>query len=173
MTSKWPWTLNSQKYLAYTKYFSPCQKSEMHRMTSDCFWTLNGKKYLVYSKYFLPAQILVSFALQPAAFKMSYISQFPHWLHWPPFQQSKKEQKKIAKIQNLKFHNSFNNFGRDPPQEYTCILESKSGVFFQRRCALKLLLSYVNSPRWTKTNEKKMAKVQNLKFYNSLNNQLW
>ena len=29
-----------------------------------------------------------------------------------------KTKKKLAKIQNLKFHNSLNNIGRDPPQKY-------------------------------------------------------
>ena len=54
----------------------------------------------------------------------------------------KKEQKKMPKIQSFKFHYSFNNFGRDLPQEYPWILESKFGVFFQRRCRLKRLLPY-------------------------------
>ncbi len=46
---------------------------------------------------------------------------------------AKKEQQqkqKLPKIQNFKFHYSFNNFGRDHPQKYTWILGSKSGMFF-------------------------------------------
>ena len=45
------------------------------------------------------------------------------------------------------------------------ILGSKSGVLFQRRCRLKLLPPY--GPMLTKT-KTKLAKIQNLKFYNSL-----
>ncbi len=42
--------------------------------------------------------------------------------------------------------------GRDPPQEYTWNLGSKSGVYFQRRCRLKLLIPYV--PMLTGTEKK-------------------
>ncbi len=81
----------------------------------------------------------------------------------------KKEQKILPKIQNFKFHYSLNNFGRDPPQEYPWILGSKSGVFFQRGCRLKLLLPY--APMLAKTKKKKkMAKIQNFKFHTALNN---
>ena len=79
----------------------------------------------------------------------------------------KKEQNYLPKIQNFKFHYSFNNFVRDPPQEYTIILWSKSGVSFQRRCRLKLLPLY--GPILTKM-KKKMVKIQCLKFHNSLSN---
>ncbi len=48
----------------------------------------------------------------------------------------------VFNIQNFKFHNYFNNFGRDTPQEYTWILGSKSVAYFQRRCHLKLLLTF-------------------------------
>ncbi len=33
-----------------------------------------------------------------------------------------KTKKKLAKIQNLKFHNSLNSFGGDPPHEYAWFL---------------------------------------------------
>ncbi len=33
----------------------------------------------------------------------------------PPYGFMLMKTKKMAKIQNLKFHNSLNNFGRDPP----------------------------------------------------------
>ncbi len=46
------------------------------------------------------------------------------------------------KNQNLKLHNPFNIFHRVPPQEYACILGSKSAVFIQRKCHLKLLLPH-------------------------------
>ncbi len=58
--------------------------------------------------------------------------------------------------------NFFNNFGRDPPQEYAWILGRKSGGFFQR-CRLKLLLPYGSILAKTKN-------WQNFKFHNSLNN---
>ncbi len=66
MTSKWPWVINSQKHLGYTKHLPPrpklcsisfygqplprynmlskLEKLKMHRMTSDWQWTLNGRK---------------------------------------------------------------------------------------------------------------------------------
>ncbi len=67
-------------------------------------------------------------------------------------------QKRTKNIQNFKFHYSFNDFGGDPPQEYTWILGSKSGVFFKRRCGLKLLPLYCHMLTKMK---KKMAKIQN------------
>ncbi len=72
----------------------------------------------------------------------------------------KKEPKNLPQIQNFKFHYSLNNFGRDPPQEYPRILGSKSGVLFQRRSRLKLLLPY--GPMLMKT--KKNCKKQKFKI---------
>ncbi len=75
-----------------------------------------------------------------------YDQQFPRY---HPFYNSpltnmlnikKKRTNKIAK--NSKFHYSFNNFGNDPPQEYTWILGTKSGALFQRICHLKLFPPY-------------------------------
>ncbi len=43
------------------------------------------------------------------------------WNAPPP----KKKEKKMPKIQNFKFHNSFSNFDRDPAQEYAWIWGSK------------------------------------------------
>ncbi len=37
---------------------------------------------------------------------------------WSHVSEKEKKNKQLAKIQNLKFHNSLNNVGRDPPQEY-------------------------------------------------------
>ncbi len=62
------------------------------------------------------AQILFRFALRPAVSKISHILSFPIDYH---VKRPKKEQKNLSKIQNFKFHYSFNNFVRDPPQEYT------------------------------------------------------
>ncbi len=61
---------------------------------------------------------------------------------------SGKKEQKMPKIQILIFRNSLNNFGRDPPWEYTWILGDKCGVF-QRRSRLKRLLPY--DPMWTKS----------------------
>ncbi len=66
-----------------------------------------------------------------------------------------KKEQICQKIQNFKFHNSFNNYGWDPIQEYSRLWGSKSGMFFRMRC------------RWQRNN---MAKIQNLKFHNSVNN---
>ncbi len=53
-----------------------------------------------------------------------------------------ENEKKMAKVQNLNFHNSQNNFGRDPLYEYIWFLGTKSDGFFQRTCRLKFLQSY-------------------------------
>ncbi len=44
--------------------------------------------------------------------EMSFEAFTPIWSH------VNENEKKLPKIQNLKFHNSLNNFGRDPTQEY-------------------------------------------------------
>ncbi len=54
----------------------------------------------------------------------------------------KKKKKKKPKIQDFKFHNSFNKFGRDCSWECTPILGSESGANFQNICRLKPLLLY-------------------------------
>ncbi len=66
----------------------------------------------------------------------------------------------MSKSQNIKIHNSFNKFGRDPSWEYTWIWGSKSGVtvYFRRRCPLRLFISI-----WSHVDI--MAKIQNLKFH--------
>ena len=74
----------------------------------------------------------------------------------------------MQKVNNLKFHYSFNNFVRPPPPwRIHEFLGSKSGVLFQRICCLNPLPPY--GPMLWKT-KKKLAKIQNWKFYNSLNN---
>ncbi len=65
--------------------------------------------------------------------------------------------KKKYICQNPKFHNSLNNFGRDPPQEYAWFLGSESGVYFQRRCYLKIFVQYgpmLTKPKKIVNNEK-------------------
>ena len=81
----------------------------------------------------------------------------------------KKNKKKLAIIQKLKISNSLYNFGRDHPQEYAWSLGSKSVVHFQIRCCLKFFSSedVVNE---NEKKKKKMAKIQNLKFRQSLYN---
>ncbi len=90
----------------------------------------------------------------------------PHWL---PCQIAKiKEEKKLPQIQYFEFHYSFNKFDRDSPQEYIWILGSKSGVFFQRRCRLKLcpdLVPYVNED--IKKNGKN-SKFESSQFFEQL-----
>ncbi len=120
--------------------------------------------YTGYIKYLLLRPKFCPFALRPTVSKISHILSFPIDYH---VKRPKKEQNYLPKIQNFKFHYSFNNFVRDPPQEYTIILWSKSGVSFQRRCRLKLLPLY--GPILTKM-KKKMVKIQCLKFHNSLSN---
>ncbi len=53
-----------------------------------------------------------------------------------------KRIKKVAIIQEVECHNSWNNFGKDPPQECARILGSEAVGYFQRRCWLKNFLPY-------------------------------
>ncbi len=73
-----------------------------------------------------------------------------------------KKNKKVTKIQKGECHNSLNNFGKAPPQEYARILGSESVGYFQGRCRLKLFLSF--DPMLTKT-KKKIVKIKNAKFW--------
>ncbi len=68
----------------------------------------------------------------------------------------------MPKIQTLKFHNYFKNFGRDPPHECKWILGSGSDVYFQRKCRLKLLLPYA----WSCVNEDKKKIFKKSKIWN-------
>ena len=52
-----------------------------------------------------------------------------------------ENEKKMATIQNLKFHNSLNDFGRPSPGVGMIFL-SESDIYFQRRCRLKFFLPY-------------------------------
>ncbi len=125
-------------------------------------WSManQSQKYHVYMKY-LP--------LRPKFWSVSLYSQrfqrYRTCYHSPlttMLYGQKKEPKNLPKIQNLKFHYSFNKFIRDPPQEYTWILASKSGVLFQRRCRLKFFLPY--GPMLTKTKKKNHKKSKILNF---------
>ncbi len=51
-----------------------------------------------------------------------------------------ESEKQFLKIQNLKFHNSLNKFGRDHHKEYAWIFGSESVTYFQRICRLIFLL---------------------------------
>ncbi len=75
--------------------------------------------------------------------EMSFETFTPIWSH------VSENEKKIAKIQNLKFYISLNNFGRDPPQGYAWFF----GPMEQN----------VNK------NEKKKVKIKNVKFWKQTN----
>ncbi len=79
-------------------------------------------------------------------------------------------QKKKKNTKNSKFHYSFNNFGRDPPHEYTCIFGNQqiwySDLFFHSEEIIDVIWTF--TPIWSHVKKKKLAK--NLKFHNSLNN---
>ncbi len=67
----------------------------------------------------------------------------------------------IKRFTNIKFHNpKFNNFGKDTPK-YTSILDSKSGVHFQR---CRIVSSHGTfTPIWshiTKNEKKKWQKYK-------------
>ena len=78
--------------------------------------------------------------------------------------ENKNNKKKITKTSNFEFSQKKNPF----PQEYTYILGSKSGVLFHRKYSVwNFFLPY--GPMLTKT-KRKLTKIQNLKFHNSLDN---
>ena len=181
MTPNWTWTLNSQRYSTYTKCLplrpnfgrfrstisrfrdTRSSKKEMPRMTPNWTSTLYSPfKSTMYTWNTYPwGPIFGPFHSMASGFEdLSFTTDFH-------VKQPKKEQNQnCQKIQNLKFHYSFNKFVRDPPQEYAWILGSKSGVLFQMRCHLKRLPPY--GPMLTKT-KKKWQKFQNLKLHKSLN----
>ncbi len=70
-----------------------------------------------------------------------------HWLPWKI-----KEQETVSKRQTLKFHNSFDKFGRDHLKVHTWILVSEYWVCFYRRSRLKRSLPY--GPMLTKKSNK-------------------
>ncbi len=76
------------------------------------------------------------------------------------------KNKKRPRIQNFQFDNSFNNFGRDPPEEYARFGEADLVCSFRTECRLKRLPTY--GSMLTKT--EKMAKIQNLEFHTFFNN---
>ena len=179
---KWTWTLNSQKYSTYRKYLTP----EVQILIRFALWLavseIQGRQNQKFTEW--PQTELEHLTINTTLYTLN---TYPWGPKFAPFCSTTSifediahfiipidyhvkrpnKEKKMSKIQNFKFHNSLYNFGGDPPQEYTWILGSKSGVFFQRRCRLKLLPPC--GPMLTKT-KKKMAKIHNLKFHNSLNN---
>ncbi len=72
---------------------------------------------------------------------------------------------------NLKFGNSLNNSGREPPQEYASFFGSECDVYFQRRCRLNFFLPY--GPMLTKT--KKIGKISKIKILKNKKNclEIW
>ena len=78
--------------------------------SSNILYTLNT--------YHRNPQISVHFALRPSAVRMSHILKFlvDYHVKW---QKRQKKKKNRPKSKNFEFHNSFNNFGRDPPRKYT------------------------------------------------------
>ncbi len=113
---------------------------------------------------------MVRLALRPAVSKMSHILSFPIDYHVTT---------KIAKNSKYQIYYSFKKI---KISNFTLLLTtlvealtrsihdfgSKSYVLYQRRCRLKLLLSY--GPMLAKTKKKRLSKIQNFKFHNSLNN---
>ncbi len=86
-----------------------------------------------------------------------FIIPIDYHVNAPP---NKKDKNKFPKIQNLKFHNSLNNFGRDPPYKYAwfCNWGNESDVYFQRRCRLNFFLPY--GPIFMKTKkDRKKSKI--------------
>ena len=142
----------------------------MHRMTPNWTWTLNSQKYFIYmntypwGSNFAPFQSLAS-GFEDIAHFIIIVCSFRDdiiWNFYPIWSHVHENGTKMTKIQNLKFHNSLNSFGRDPPQEYAWFLARESGAYFQRRCCLKFLLLY--GPMLTKT-KKNHKKIKNLKFW--------
>ena len=66
--------------------------------------------------------------------------------------------KQNAKESNIQFRYFFNNIGTDPPFEYTCILGAN----------LVCVVEVMSFETFNHKKKKKMAKIQNLKFHNSL-----
>ncbi len=143
------------------------RKSEMHRVTPKWTWTLNSQKYPIHPKYSPLGSKFWSVSL--------YGQQFPRYgtfYHFPltTMLNAPKRTKKLPKIQNLKFHNSLSNFGRDPRQEYAWFLGSEFDAYFQRRCRLKFLPPY--GPMLTKT-KKKIVKNQKIKILKNKKKMVW
>ncbi len=67
-----------------------------------------------------------------------------------------KTKKKMAKIQKLKCHNSLNNFGRDPPQEYAWFL----GVNLMR--TFREYIVSIFSQMWSFVNENEKKKKKKM-----------
>ncbi len=106
-------------------------------------------KYPAYTKYFPLWPKFCSALLYGQSFsrcRTFYTSSLTTVLNRP--KKKKKNEKNLPKVQNFKFHYSFNNFGYrvlwvliPHPYEYTWILGSKSGVL-SGEMLLKLSLPY-------------------------------
>ncbi len=121
------------------KEHKKCQKFNMSNFTIH--WTFTLVETLPRSIHeFLGANLVCSFRGDVI------------WTFTPILSHVSENEKYLAKIQNFKFHNSLNNFGRDPPQEYAWFFGSASGAYFQRKCHLKFFVPY--GPILTKTKKK-------------------
>ncbi len=116
-------------------------------MTSDWPWTFNGQKYplcikTVYIKYYPPRpKFCVSLCDQPfSRYRTFYNSIMTNMLNG---------KKSLPEIQNLIFHYSFNNFGKDHPWAYIWIWGSESSVH----------LSFETyTPKWSQNANKNCTK---------------
>ncbi len=77
-----------------------------------------------------------------------------------PKKKEQKKKKKMPKIQKFKFRNSFNKFGRDPPQGYTWIWGANQ-VHTSEEMSFETL-----TPIWShiNENEKKIGKNPNFEI---------
>ncbi len=96
------WALSHVKHRRTQVEVFVYKNMEMHRMTSNWPWT----------PHYAPntCQVCVGFTLRLAvsSYRTAYNSSLASMLNvW--------KRKKMINIQNVKFHNSFKNFGRDPP----------------------------------------------------------
>ncbi len=132
------------------------QKSEMHRATSNWTWTLNGQKYPMHTKYSPPSPKFGSVSLYDQRFQRYqtfYNSPLTTMLNVP------KMNKKMPKIQYLKFHKSLSNFGRNHPQEYAWFWGVNMARTFSEEMSFEIF-----TPIWSYVNENENKIVKNLKF---------
>ncbi len=149
MTSNWPWTPQGQITL-YVYNNCPCVSDfipfrstanlfelqvilrQVHRITPKWHWTLQGQRYTTY---------MLLMSLSPKChFVLPYDQPFSWYRTFynskltTMFNVQNKNKKKLPKIQNMKFHNSWYNFGRDMNcwEQICCALSEEMSfeVFF-------------------------------------------
>ena len=120
MTSDWLWNHNSQMYPKVQIWvrsalrpvlfeIQVCRNSEMHRWTSNWHWTLKFHSY--------PPYTISPWCPNFGPFGSS-ASRFQDIAHFTIDYHIKRQKGKHSKFEISQF---FNNFGRDPPQEYAWI----------------------------------------------------